>query len=138
MKKKFLGLLIVAGLAACAKAPEEIAAVQIDDATYSRSSCKALVKAEIEQTQLLTALSADQKKAQTGDAWGVFLLGLPVSSMSGADKETEIAVSKGKLDAIRRQQASKGCKGAPAEALRPAAPPSEQKSSEANDQNMAE
>ena len=107
-------------LAACAKSPDEISAVKIDDATYAGSSCKALIKHEVNQTQLLHALSADQKKAQSGDAWGVFLLGLPVSSMSGNDKETEIAVAKGRLDAIRRQQAAKSCQGAPESALRPA------------------
>ncbi len=120
MKSLYLAVAMAVTLSACAKAPDQIAAVQIEDSTYASASCKSLVKNEIRQTQLLHALSADQKKAKNGDAWGVFLLGLPISSMSGADKETEIAVTKGRLDAIRRQQASKGCEGAPEEALRPA------------------
>ena len=109
-------------LAACAKAPENIAAVEIEDSTYAGASCKELVNREINQTMLLHALSEDQKKAQSGDALGVFLLGIPVSSMSGSDKETEIAVTKGRLEAIGRQQRVKGCEGAPEEALRPASP----------------
>ena len=81
-------------------------AVSAGGAAVSR---KSLAEKELQQTQLLNALSADQKKAASGDAWGVFLLGLPLSSMSGADKETEIAIAKGRLDAIDRQQTAKGC-----------------------------
>ena len=96
-------------LVACAQSPEKIAAVKIEDSTYAAQSCRTLAQHELQQTQLLNALSASQKKAASGDAWGVFLLGLPISSMSGSDKETEIAVTKGRLDTIDRQQAAKGC-----------------------------
>ncbi|MDQ2094289.1 hypothetical protein [Rhodalgimonas zhirmunskyi] len=102
----FAGLI----LSGCAQQPDQIAAVHIDDTTYSRQSCRALAEHELKQKQLLTALSADQKKAANGDALGVFLLGLPISSMSGSDKETEIAVAKGRIDAIERQKSRKGCK----------------------------
>ena len=97
-------------IAACAKDPEKIAAVPMDDASYTKMNCSQLAKHEVQQSQLLAALSADQIKAASGDAWGVFLLGLPISTMSGADKETEIAVAKGRLDAIERQKTAKTCK----------------------------
>lgn len=119
MRSYLLVLPMAFVLSACAEAPENISAAQIPDSTYANANCSSLMKSEVQNTQLLHALSADQKKAQSGDAWGVFLLGLPISSMSGADKETEIALTKGKIDAIRRQQAAKGCSGAPEEALRP-------------------
>lgn len=96
-------------ISACAKDPEKIAAVTMDDASYSGYSCQRLSQEETRQWQLLQALSADQKKAQSGDALGVFLLGLPISSMSGSDKETEIAVAKGRLDALDRRQVAKNC-----------------------------
>ena len=96
-------------VAGCAQRPENIASAPTERDAYVRLSCKSLAQKELEQTQLLNALSADQNKAATGDAWGVFLLGLPISSMSGSDKETEIAIAKGRLDAIDRQQAAKGC-----------------------------
>jgi len=35
-----------------------------------------------------------------GDAVGVFLIGVPVSSLSGSDKEGLIATSKGKVTAL--------------------------------------
>ncbi|WP_322867733.1 hypothetical protein U5922_016880 [Aquicoccus sp. G2-2] len=97
-------------VAACAKDPSQIAAVPMDDSTYAALGCKSLTKHELQQTQLLTALSADQKKAKNGDAWGVFLLGLPISSMSGSDKETQIAVAKGRIDAIVRQKSARNCR----------------------------
>ncbi|TPL00670.1 hypothetical protein FJ938_22000 [Mesorhizobium sp. B2-4-14] len=44
----------------------------------------------------LAVLTNQQNKAATGDALGVFLIGVPVSSLSGGDHETEIAVLKGR------------------------------------------
>jgi hypothetical protein len=53
-------------------------------------------------SQDLANLSARQKSAASGDAWGVVLLGLPLSSMSGGDQEALIAVAKGKVQALDR------------------------------------
>ncbi|EKX55718.1 hypothetical protein D516_3978 [Rhodobacter sp. AKP1] len=39
----------------------------------------------------------------------MFLLGLPLSSMSGGDQEAMIAIAKGKIQAIDRQVVAKGC-----------------------------
>ena len=96
-------------LAACAKAPDQIAAADIDDSAYVTKSCRDLAADRLQITQALDNLSADQKKAKTGDAWGVFLLGLPLSSMSGGDKETAIAIAKGKIQAIDRARERKHC-----------------------------
>lgn len=102
-------LISILALGGCAKDPEKIPAAQMEPGAYSNYSCKQLNEAEIQQRQLLEALTAQQKDAQSGDALGVFLLGLPISSMSGSDKETEIAVAKGKLNAIEARKASRGC-----------------------------
>lgn len=103
-------LLAATALAtACAKAPENIAAIEMDTATYQRLSCRSLATEEVKITAELNALSASQKSAASSDALGVFLLGLPLSSMSGNDKEALISVAKGRLDAIDTVQASKGC-----------------------------
>ena len=96
-------------LSACAKRPEDIAAVQMDTATYSRMSCRDLATQETQIENELAALSAAQNSAANSDAWGVFLLGVPWSSMSGNDKEALISVAKGRLDAIDLVQAQKGC-----------------------------
>ena len=106
-----LGLLVVAMLASgCAKKPEQIAAADIGANEYRSYSCKNLREAEVRYTQALENLSANQKQAATGDAWGVFLLGLPLSSMSGADQETKIAVTKGHLQSIEMEKTQKNCR----------------------------
>jgi hypothetical protein len=104
-------ILLCAVVSACAKQPENIAAVPMDTASYERMSCRSLAAEEAKITAELNALSAAQKSAANSDALGVFLLGLPLSSMSGNDKEALIAVAKGRVDAINAVQASKGCSG---------------------------
>jgi len=104
-------IFLTASLAviACAKRPENIAAVQMDTAHYEQMSCRSLAAEKSKITSELEALSADQNSAANSDAWGVFLLGMPWSSMSGNDQETLIAVAKGRLDAIDLVQAKKNC-----------------------------
>lgn len=107
--KKIIPLALVVAVSACAKQPDQIAAVEVGSNEYRGYSCRQLSEIELKYTQALTNLSAQQKSAATGDAWGVFLLGLPISSMSGSDKETAIAVTKGHIQSIDREQARKGC-----------------------------
>lgn len=108
--KPILLLPAIALIAACAQKPENIAAANIGTNEYRGYSCMQLTEAKLQHDQNLANLSADQKKAATGDAVGVFLLGLPLSSMSGNDKETAIAVTKGHLQSIEREQARKNCR----------------------------
>ncbi|PQO24858.1 hypothetical protein C2I36_00595 [Rhodobacteraceae bacterium WD3A24] len=111
MNKKLtvLSLALIASLSACASQPEDIAATDIGDGIYRNHSCEQLSERELHYQQQLEALSANQRSAATGDAWGVFLLGLPLSSMSGNDREAEIAVSRGHLNEIEREQVRKSC-----------------------------
>lgn len=106
---KLIILACLTAVTACAKAPENIPAVSIGSNEYRGYSCRQLAEAEVKYTQALTNLSAAQKDAQSGDAMGVFLLGLPLSSMSGNDNETNIAVTKGHIQAIEAERARKGC-----------------------------
>ncbi|MEI4262349.1 hypothetical protein [Roseovarius sp. D0-M9] len=96
-------------VAACAPRPDQIAAVEVGSNEYRGYSCAQLSDAELRYTQALTNLSASQNRAASGDAWGVFLLGLPISSMSGADNETKIAVTKGHIQSIEREKVRKNC-----------------------------
>jgi hypothetical protein len=105
-----LGLILISlVLAGCAQQPENIAAADIGPNPYTGFSCSQLAQEELRVTQALENSSADQRRAANGDAWGVFLLGLPVSSMSGLDQETAIAVARGRLQAIDQRQAALGC-----------------------------
>ena len=92
-----LGVAVV--LSGCAQQPASIAPVSLGDA-YNNVSCSKAKKLYNEEAAKVPALTAAQKEAVTGDAVGVFLLGVPVSSLSGADLEGEIATTKGKLIAL--------------------------------------
>ena len=95
--------------AACAKQPDQISAADIGPNPYMGFSCNGLSKEELGLTQNLANLSAAQKSAANADAVGVVLLGLPLSSMSGNDKETAISITKGRLQAVETARASKTC-----------------------------
>lgn len=104
-------ILLGAVVSACAKQPENIAAVPMETANYERMSCRSLATEEAKITAELNSLSAAQKSAASSDALGVLLFGIPWSSLSGNDKEVLIAVAKGRVDAINTVQAAKGCPG---------------------------
>lgn len=96
-------------LSACAPKPENVAAVPQSTAEFSGMSCKSLATKRVQVQQTVDATSAKQSKAAGNDAIGVLLLGVPLASMSGADAETELAVAKGRLNAIDEVRARKGC-----------------------------
>src|SRR6056297_2416475 len=105
-----LGLMALpAVLVACAQQPENIAAADIGPNPYTSFNCSQLAEEELRISQALENLSADQRRAASGDAWGVFLIGLPMSSMSGNDQETAIAVARGRQQAIDQRQTALGC-----------------------------
>lgn len=109
MKRSIVVAAALALVSACAKQPDQISAADVGPTAYSDYSCDKLDAEHLSISQKLDSLSADQKSAATGDAWGVFLLGLPLSSMSGNDRETAIAIAKGRLQAIDRARQAKGC-----------------------------
>ncbi|MCE1237096.1 MAG: hypothetical protein LWW93_12165 [Hyphomicrobiales bacterium] len=96
-------------LGACAKRVDAIVPVDIPMAAYQNMSCQALAQEQIKEQTTLASLSEQQNSAATGDAVGVFLVGVPVSSTFGGDKEGLVAVSKGKVTAIDSAMKSKNC-----------------------------
>ena len=107
--KYALGFCVLLACASCAKQPDQIAAVEIGNNEYRPYGCRQLSEIKLKYDQRLENLSAAQENAAAGDAFGVFMLGLPISSMSGGDKETAIAVTKGHIQSIEREQARKRC-----------------------------
>lgn len=71
-------------VSSCAAHPD-----RIKPAAYSGAPCTAADRTR------LAELSAEQKRASSSDAMGVFLIGLPVGSMSGKNHHAEIARLKG-------------------------------------------
>ncbi len=101
-----LSIIAALALSACAQSPDAIAPVSLGNA-YASMGCRDAQAALQREQMTLTQLSAAQTQAVTGDALGVFLIGVPVSSLSGSDKAGLIAVSKGKTLALETRL--RGC-----------------------------
>ena len=74
------------------------------------AACQPLAEELVKEQSILASLSKQQNQAATGDAVGVLLLGVPASSTFDGDNEGQVAVSKGKVNAIESAIKSKGCK----------------------------
>jgi len=109
MKRLLIAVGIFAALAACAKPPEQIQAVAIDDAAYQKMTCEHIKRQQAAYQGDYESLAGQQNNAAVGDAVGVLFLGVPGASLTGGDKETPIAVLKGKMEAINRVSKQRGC-----------------------------
>nr|WP_314094223.1 hypothetical protein [uncultured Shinella sp.] len=110
MKNNMIAVAITAALVtSCAKRPDAIVPVDIPMAAYGNLNCEQLGQEYVKEQSNLAALSKQQNQAATGDAFGVFLIGVPASSLTGGDKEGQIAVSKGKATAIEFSMKAKSC-----------------------------
>ncbi|MDX0157864.1 hypothetical protein [Sinorhizobium meliloti] len=110
MRIRLIVLASALAVASCAKRPDAIVPVDIPMAAYSNQSCQGLAQELMKEQANLAAVSKQQNQAATGDAIGVFLVGVPASSTFGGDKEGQVAVSKGKVNAIESSIKAKGCK----------------------------
>ena len=107
MRKFALTLPAALLITACAKSPEAIEPVSMGN-TYAGITCAQAQALSKQESQRLTTLSEAQRKAATNDAVGVFLIGVPVSSLNGNDRAGTIATTKGKLAALDARLASCG------------------------------
>lgn len=96
---KFFALAALPILAACAQSPNSIAPVSMGNA-FATMNCQQAVADLNAERQTLAALESKQKGAVAGDAIGVFLIGVPVSSLTGGDVAGQIGASKGKVMAL--------------------------------------
>jgi hypothetical protein len=103
-----LGLVAAAlTISACAKTPSAIAPVPMGQA-FAATPCNQVVANLNAERQRVNSLSGQQRAAATGDAIGVFLILVPVSSLTGSDVEGELATSKGKVLALEERARSCG------------------------------
>jgi len=105
-----LAAALAAAVSGCAKNPESITAMSMPVNAYTGLSCKQLAEEHAKSSTALSAVEAQQRQAVTGDAVGVFLIGVPVSSLSGADKEGMVAQHKGEIIAIQSMQRNRDCR----------------------------
>ncbi len=109
MRGKIILAAAAIGLAGCAKNPEAIAPSTMPVNAYSGLSCSQLAAEHQRSSLALQQAEASQRQAAQGDAVGVFLIGVPVSSLGGADKEGVVAQHKGEVIAINAVRQNKGC-----------------------------
>lgn len=106
--KLTLAIIALPLIAACAPRPDAIAPVSMGSA-FSSYDCRAAAADLRTERQNLETLSQAQRNAATGDAIGVFLIGVPTSSLTGGNKAGDIGAAKGKIIALEaRVQACGG------------------------------
>lgn len=94
--------LLLSTLAACASRPDSIAPSNVSASEYEGMSCPNTTSLLAEKRDLLRQAEAQQNRAATGDAIGVFLVLIPVSTVFGSDNEGLVAQYKGEVLALER------------------------------------
>lgn len=93
---------VVLGLASCASRPDSIAPAAVSANEYQGLSCSEITSLLAEKRESLREAERQQNRAATGDAVGVFLVLLPVSTVFGGDNEGVVAQYKGEVLALER------------------------------------
>jgi hypothetical protein len=96
-------------LASCAEKPSAITPATIPTNAFENMSCEELTVLSANAAEDLAALEIKQTQAANGDAFGVFLIGVPLSSVAGGDKAGDVAVAKGRVIAIEAVREEKKC-----------------------------
>ncbi len=94
---------VVLSLSACAPRPSKIEPI-MPDPSFAQIPCnRVLPKLRAEEAELARLVAA-QERAMTQDAASVAIIGVPLGSMTGANKKDELAKAKGKVEALRKKQ----------------------------------
>lgn len=96
-------------VSACASRPESISASYVSHEKYIAGDCVRLATQMGDARAELAKVSAMQDSKATGDAWGVFLILVPVSKLTG-DHAGDVAKWKGEVEAIETAQIKNKCK----------------------------
>lgn len=114
--------LAVLALAGCASSPESIEPLEVSDAGYTAMDCDQLTQKQADLGKELDTAAESQRGVQTGDAIGVVLVGLPVSTIAGYNVADKIAQLKGEIQALQRVAEGKNCHLTPINVLPPPPP----------------
>jgi hypothetical protein len=103
MNKHYLNLLALSALfiGGCATLPEKIAPSEISDVPYMKWSCEPLSQEHPRLAAALATASDRQRGCRKKDIAGPLFIGLPVGSLTGCRKTSEIARLKGELQALQ-------------------------------------
>ncbi|HEY4202627.1 MAG TPA: hypothetical protein VGM83_18910 [Devosiaceae bacterium] len=110
MIKRLAVAALAATLSGCAVAPASIAPAYVSEVPYQSYSCKQLGEEAQRLNDAYTVAAKQQENARTGDTWGVILLGLPTSSLSGGNIAPQIASLKGQQEAVQKVIIAKNCR----------------------------
>lgn len=111
MRNALILIFFVAFVSGCANRPDSIPASYVSHEKYEHLDCTQLTTQLIDARAELDKVSKLQNSKATGDAWGVFLLAIPFSKLSG-DHEGDVARWKGEVQAIETAQIKNKCKAA--------------------------
>jgi hypothetical protein len=109
--KVFFSLLAASVLVGCANRPESIRASFVSHERFTELNCSQLTTKLADTRSELDKFSKMQDSKANGDAFGVFLLGIPFSKLFG-DHEGDVARLKGEVEAIETAQIKSKCKAA--------------------------
>lgn len=93
----------------CAKRPETIAPAYVSHHMYDSLSCRQLAEERVRVDMAYAQAAQAQNDAATGDAWGVFLIGMPTSTLSGGNIAAQVAQLKGQQEALHQASVRKNC-----------------------------
>lgn len=110
MKKPIFAIAIALTLIGCANRPESIRASFVSHEKFTHLDCAGLATRMVDTRAELDKYAKLQDSKANGDAFGVFLLGIPFSKLSG-DHEGDVARLKGEVEAIDTAQVKNKCKG---------------------------
>lgn len=102
-------ILAVLAIAGCAKRPGSIKPAAMPADVYAAYSCQRIATDLQAERENLSAMSKKQHDAATGDAFMVFMIGVPVASLAGGDNEAQISISKGRIEALTQAAARNSC-----------------------------
>jgi len=105
---KLTALSAMLAVAACSSPPSKIAATAVPSSEYSDLSCSKMIRELSTVSGKLEEAERQQRNKVATDAATVFLVLVPVSSMTG-DYEADVARYKGEKLAIERAMSKKSC-----------------------------
>lgn len=105
----FACIMGAAALSACASSPKSIAPQYVSTFQYAGLSCGQL-NIEMERAQNALAMASKaQTSARASDLLSIALLGMPTSTLSGANQAPYIGKLKGDVEAMMRANTNKNC-----------------------------
>jgi len=106
--KTLTALACILAAAACSSPPSKIAATAVASSEYADLSCSGMVRELGVVSGKLEEAERQQRNKVATDAATVFLVLVPVSSMTG-DYEADVARYKGEKIALERAMSKKSC-----------------------------